>query len=134
MNLKKLPTDYDYLAPDTAEIRLLLTPADATRASLAHCRLPPLKTSIATKHRSVEELWYFTQGEGEIWLKNEECERFYPLTPGVAITIPPHTIFQYRNLSAKTDLEFIVTTIPHWPGPQEAIQTYGKWPLETDIS
>lgn len=127
---KKLPAHYHYLAPDSAEVRLLLTAQEASRASMAHCLLPPLKVSLAAKHRSVEELWYFTKGKGEMWLKSETGEITFLLTVGVAITIAPGTTFQYRNLSTEENLEFVVTTIPHWPGEDEAILMPGKWAIE----
>jgi mannose-6-phosphate isomerase-like protein (cupin superfamily) len=119
--------DYDYLAPDTAEIRLLLTDNDAAHASLCHVTLPVGKTSIAAKHQTVEELWYFVAGKGELWLKSAVAEVIYPVKNGSAITIPAGVGYQFRNLSYTEALEFIVTTIPHWPGPQEVILVEGKW-------
>lgn len=57
--------NYDYLAPDTSEIRRLTTKDHAHGGDMAHCILPPGKTSIAAKHKSVEELWYFISGLGQ---------------------------------------------------------------------
>ncbi|MEK6283898.1 MAG: hypothetical protein AABN95_26395 [Acidobacteriota bacterium] len=37
LKLKTLPEQYDYLAPDGSEIRLL---PDVSGGGLAHCRLP----------------------------------------------------------------------------------------------
>ena len=124
INKKK---DYDYLAPDTAEIRLLLTNNEATQASLCHVTLPANKTSIAAKHQTVEELWYFVAGSGELWLKNADDEITYTVKKGSAITIPAGVSYQFRNLDKNEGLEFIVSTIPHWPGAQEAILVEGKW-------
>lgn len=50
---KQLPKEYDYLAPDKSEIRLLL---DMTGGGLAYCTLPPGRTSIATTHKTVDEI------------------------------------------------------------------------------
>ena len=58
---KQLGEAYDVLAPDTSEIRLLV---DTTRGSLAHGTLPPGRVSLAIAHRTVEEVWYVTQGRG----------------------------------------------------------------------
>jgi mannose-6-phosphate isomerase-like protein (cupin superfamily) len=117
----------DYLAPDSAEIRILLTEKNASKASLCHCKLPPGKVSIAQKHQTVEELWYFVSGNGELWIKSADNETIHPVRNGSAITIPPDVSYQFRNLDANTALEFIVTTIPHWPGPQESFSVQGKW-------
>ncbi len=56
----------DVMAPDGSEVRLLAT---AARGSMAHFRLPAGATSKAVRHRSVEELWFFTGGKGLMWRK-----------------------------------------------------------------
>ncbi len=60
----KLPDDHDYLAPDGSQIRLL---PEMPGEGLAHCRLPAHHTSTAVTHKTVEEIWYFLGGRGEIW-------------------------------------------------------------------
>jgi mannose-6-phosphate isomerase-like protein (cupin superfamily) len=120
--------DCDYLAPDGSEIRLLLKSEHSERGGLCHCTLPAGKTSIAAKHKTVEELWYFVSGQGEVWLKQGATETVHPVKSGVALSIPPGAGFQFRNLSENDNLEFIITTMPHWPGPEEAILLdEGKW-------
>lgn len=118
---------YDYLAPDTSEVRLLLTEKDTAAGSMAHCALPPGKTSIACMHKSVSELWYFLAGEGELWLKNSNMETISKVSSGSSISIPAETMFQFRNLSQEVSLEFLVTTFPFWPGADEAVEVEGKW-------
>jgi mannose-6-phosphate isomerase-like protein (cupin superfamily) len=128
-HIVELKEEYDYLAPDTSEIRLLLTEKEAKKGSMAHCILPPEKTSIAVKHKTIEELWYFISGNGELWLKDnsEDNGKVYEVKRGVSISIPPGVSFQFRNLSQNEPLEIIITGMPPWPGPEEALQVEGKW-------
>ena len=44
-----------YIAPDGSIIRKF---PDVEKGGMAHCELPPNKTSQAVKHQTVEELWY----------------------------------------------------------------------------
>ena len=59
MDTLRLPHEYTVLAPDGSEIRELVS---VNGGSMAHCRLPRGATSMAVKHRAVEEVWYFIQG------------------------------------------------------------------------
>jgi len=68
---KHLSEGYDELAPDKSEIRLLL---NMKGGGLAHCTLPPHGTSMAVKHKTVEEVWYFIQGHGQVWRKQGDRE------------------------------------------------------------
>ncbi|MEW5919110.1 MAG: hypothetical protein AB1762_22085, partial [Gemmatimonadota bacterium] len=63
---RSLPADYDVLAPDGSEIRVLCA---TPRASMAHGTLPPGGVSLAIRHRTVDELWYVTGGRGQVWRK-----------------------------------------------------------------
>lgn len=119
----QLPGDADYLAPDGSEIRLL---PNMNGGGLCHCTLPGGKTSSAVRHKSVEEIWYVLSGEGEIWRKRDGQEEIDPLSLGTALTIPPQTQFQFRNLSAEP-LHILITTMPPWPGPEEAVPVTGHW-------
>lgn len=56
----------DAVAPDGSEVRLL---AASGRGSMVHFRLAAGKVSRAVKHSGVQELWFFTAGEGEMWRK-----------------------------------------------------------------
>jgi mannose-6-phosphate isomerase-like protein (cupin superfamily) len=64
LQMSTLKTDPDYSAPDGSEIRLLL---NVKGGGLAHCTLPPAATTLAVRHRTVEEIWYFLDGTGEVW-------------------------------------------------------------------
>ncbi len=118
--------EYDYLAPDGSEIRLL---PRMQGGSLCHCILPIGKTSTAVKHKTVEELWYVVKGNGQIWLldnKKDTIGKIYDLKPGTSIAIPPQTSFQFRNLGKIDPLEIMITTMPAWPGKEEAILVNGE--------
>ena len=120
---KWLSENYDYLAPDGSEIRLLV---EGAKGGLCHCPLPPGKVAKAHHHKSVEELWYCIAGEGEVWRRQDERDETVPVRAGASLSIPPGTSFQFRNTGPEP-LCFLLTTMPPWPGPQEALPTQGKW-------
>jgi mannose-6-phosphate isomerase-like protein (cupin superfamily) len=125
MQTKRLPSRYDCLAPDGSQIRLL---AAGERGSCVHCTLPPGAVSLAVRHRSVEEIWYFVHGQGEVWRKLDGTEETVEVSQGVCVTIPSGAHFQFRN-TADTPLEFVLTTMPPWPGDQEAVRVADHWPV-----
>jgi mannose-6-phosphate isomerase-like protein (cupin superfamily) len=118
-----LPPKYDDIAPDGSEIRLLSRTA---RGSMCHCSLPAGRTSRAIRHRSVEEIWYFLEGQGEVWRRQGAMEEVTKANPGLSLTIPAGTHFQFRN-PGPGPLCFILITLPPWPGPDEAIPVAGNW-------
>lgn len=126
MQTKKLPQAPDCFAPDGSEIRLL--PATG-RASMVHCTLPPGKVSLAVAHRTVEEIWYFLEGQGEVWRKLGADEEVVQVSPGVSLTIPLGAHFQFRN-SGDTPLRFVLATVPPWPGDDEAYRVADHWEVE----
>ncbi len=128
MQTKHLPEAYDTLAPDGSEIRILAATAGA---SMAHCSLPPRCTSAAVAHRTVDEVWYFLAGTGEVWRKAGEREEVVEVSLGVSLAIPVGTHFQFRN-TGDAPLEFVLTTIPPWPGTDEAYRVPGRWTTRRD--
>ena len=114
---------YDLLAPDGSEIRLLCQLAGG---SMVHCALPPGGVSIAITHRTVEEIWFFLSGTGEVWRRRDGAEEITEARPGLSLTIPLGTHFQFRN-TGDTPLEFVLVTMPPWPGEDEAIESDGPW-------
>lgn len=118
-----LPTDCDVIAPDSSEIRLL---ASVVGGSMCHCSLPGGATSRAIVHRQVEEVWYFISGQGQVWRQLKESEEILEVGPGCSLNIPRGTTFQFRNTGVEP-LEFIITTIPPWPGEEEALLKIGRW-------
>ena len=120
---KQLADDYSYLAPDGSQIRLL---ARVEGASMCHCTLPPGEVSKAVAHRTVEELWYCISGNGQIWRKQSDMEAVVGFSPGVSLSIPTGTTFQFRS-TGDDPLCILITTIPPWPGSGEAIPKPGYW-------
>jgi mannose-6-phosphate isomerase-like protein (cupin superfamily) len=119
----------DVLAPDTSEIRLLVS---TTRGSLAHGTLPPGRVSLAIAHRTVEEVWYVTAGQGQVWRQQDGHELVVDVAPGTALTIPTGVHFQFRATGSEP-LCFVLWTMPPWPGEQEAVRVPDHWPVvETD--
>lgn len=115
---------YDLLAPDGSEIRLLHS---LSGASVVHCALPVGGVSTPVTHRTVEEIWVFLAGEGQVWRKLGERELVLDARPGLSLTIPLGAAFQFRNTGA-VPLEFIIATTPPWPGEDEAIVLdAGRW-------
>ena len=109
--------DYDTLAPDGSEIRLLHS---LDGASVVHCTLPVGAVTIPVRHRTVAEVWYFLAGVGQVWRKQGEREQVLDVAPGHSLTIPLGTDFQFRNTGA-VPLKFIIATTPPWPGEDEAV-------------
>jgi len=118
-----LPKEYDYLAPDKSEIRLLM---QGDEGGLAHCILPAGKVSLPVRHRTVEELWYVLAGGGDIWRARGDEERVDSVVAGDSVWIPVGVCFQFRASKAE-DLKVLIATMPRWPGPQEAVPAPGKW-------
>ena len=121
---KQAAVDYDVLAPDGSEIRFLAT---TDKASSVHCTLPPGAVTLAIKHATVDEIWYFLSGKGEVWRKQGELESVVKALPGLSLSIPVGTHFQFR-CEGQTPLQFMIVTTPPWPGEQEAVRVPDHWP------
>lgn len=93
---------------------------------MAHFELPSGKTSLAVAHRTVEEIWYFLTGQGEMWRKFGATEEIVPVHAGICITLPLGTHFQFRSLGTAA-LTAIAITMPPWPGEEEAYSVQGRW-------
>jgi hypothetical protein len=73
--LRPLPDAPDAIAPDLMEVRLL---AGIAAGGMAHFRMPPRTVGRAVRHRTVEELWFFTAGAGRMWLATSATRRSTP--------------------------------------------------------
>jgi mannose-6-phosphate isomerase-like protein (cupin superfamily) len=113
----------DAVAPDGTAVRLLTALAGG---SFAHFELPAGAVSHAVAHRTVEEIWYFVAGRGELWRRLGDEESVVPVAPGVSVTIPLGTHFQFRA-SLDAPLAFVAITMPPWPGEAEAFRVAGRW-------
>lgn len=120
---KPLPEHRDAIAPDGSDVRVLL---QARGGGLAHFELPAGQTSVAVRHLTVEEIWYFLDGQGEMWRKSGDEEQIVPVAAGVCITIPLGTSFQFRA-DGDRSLAAIGATMPPWPGSDEALLVKGPW-------
>ena len=119
----RLGNSPDAIAPDGSEVRIL---SSTGRGSLAHFTLPSLAVSKAMAHHTVEEIWYFVSGRGQMWRRLHDTEEIVDVEPGVSITIPVGTHFQFRSTSPEP-LAALGITMPPWPGESEAYSVDGIW-------
>ena len=122
---KQLGGAYDVLAPDGSEIRLLVR---TSRGSMVHGLLPPGQVSRAIVHRAVDEVWYITSGRGQVWRKLGDVASVTDVAEGTALSIPVGTHFQFRT-TGEQPLQFVMCTMPPWPGEQEAVRVADYWPV-----
>jgi len=123
---KKLPAQMDAIAPDGSEVRTLLRIPE--KGSMAHFRLGPGQVSKRVTHRSVDEIWYILDGKGQLWRwQFGGDEDTVDLEPGMCITIPVGTHFQFRA-DGSSGLNILGVTMPPWPLDQEeAVRTEDHW-------
>lgn len=119
---RRLPSDPDAIAPDGSEVRILLK---MNMGSMAHFSLAAGETSIPVAHRTIEEIWYFLAGRGEMWRKLGDQEEVVKVEPGACITIPVGTHFQFRTLGDEP-VEAVGISMPPWPGEGEAYTVEGN--------
>lgn len=120
---KYLPANKNDVAPDGADVRILLSLGGG---SMAHFELAPGKVTRAVTHRTVEEIWYILSGRGEMWREQEGRSDVVDLYPGICLTIPLGTHFQFRSTGVEP-LAAVGITMPPWPGEGEAAMVTGKW-------
>jgi mannose-6-phosphate isomerase-like protein (cupin superfamily) len=90
-----------FVAPDGSEVReLARPPGDAQNQSLAEARVPPGSETAEHLHRTSEEIYLFTAGEGRMRLGDQESA----VRSGDAVVIPPGIRHKLWN-----------------PGPQELV-------------
>jgi len=113
----------DAIAPDGSEVRVLCRSAQGSMAAFS---LPAHGVAKAVAHRSVDELWYVAAGRGRIWRRLAGREEIVELVPGISLSIPVGTQFQFR-CDGTDALTVIGTTMPPWPGADEAYAVAGPW-------
>jgi mannose-6-phosphate isomerase-like protein (cupin superfamily) len=118
-----LPSEPTVVAPDGSDVRVLLSLA---AGGMAHFELKAGATSLAVTHRTVEEIWFVVSGRGEMWRKQGQREEVVALEPGVCLTIPVGTHFQFRATSSES-VAAVGVTMPPWPGEEEAVPVPGLW-------
>ena len=120
---KRIPVQRDAVAPDGSHVRILL---GLSHGGMAHFELAPGETSIAVAHHTIEEVWYFLSGRGEMWRKLIDREEVVPVDAGICISLPVGTRFQFRSFGYEP-LSAIGVTMPPWPGDGEAYEVEGNW-------
>ncbi len=120
---KRLPADWDELAPDGSRVRKLMR---VSSGDMAHFELPAGEVSTAEIHPDFEEMWYFVAGRGEMWRKQSDHEELVSVEPGICISIPKNTVFQFRALGEES-LEAIGVTMPPWTGEASVQNVEGIW-------
>ena len=120
---KHLPMAPDAVAPDGSDVRILL---GLKGGGMAHFELGPGEVSTAVTHRTVEEIWYFVSGRGQMWRKDASRTEIVDVHPGVCLTVPLGVHFQFRSFGFEP-LAAIGVTMPPWPGEGEAIVVAGEW-------
>ncbi|HVH80470.1 MAG TPA: cupin domain-containing protein [Stellaceae bacterium] len=88
--------------------------------------LEPAAVSKAVAHRAVEEIWYVVAGKGRLWRGQGTAEDVTVLAPGMSLTIPVGTSFQFCN-DGNDVLQIVAVTMPPWPGDGEVYAVIGKW-------
>jgi mannose-6-phosphate isomerase-like protein (cupin superfamily) len=94
---------------------------------MVQCTLPPGAVALAVTHKTVAEVWYFLEGEGQVWRKQGDREEITEVEPGLSLSIPFGTHFQFRN-TGQSPLRFVIVTLPPWPGQDEAQRVADYWP------
>ena len=110
-------------APDGSRIRVLPRVA---RGSMIHVELGAGRVSRAVAHRTVVEIWYVLSGRGKLWRRHKGTQETVALSPGVSLTVPRRTHFQFRA-SPHAPLSILAVTMPKWPGEDEAYGVKGPW-------
>jgi len=126
----QLPEEPTIVAPDGSDVRVLLR---RPGGSMAHFQLAAGRASTAVAHRTVEEIWFFLEGRGQMWRKLGEEEATVPVEAGTCISIPVGTSFQFRA-SEEGSLSAVGVTMPPWPGMDEADIVEGIWPAHDTLA
>ena len=120
---KRLPLTPDSIAPDGSLVRVLLA---RPGGGMAHYELAAGQTSFAVTNTTIEEIWFFLTGRGQMWRKTADREDVVDVEAGVCLTIPLGTHFQFRALGAEP-LTAVGVTLPPWPGEGEVRVVTGPW-------
>jgi mannose-6-phosphate isomerase-like protein (cupin superfamily) len=120
---RRLPDQPDAIAPDGSEVRESLT---LRGGGLAHYQLAAGQTSAAVANTTMEEIWFFLSGRGQMWRKSADREEVVAVAAGVCLTIPLGTHFQFRALG-DAPLTAVGVTLPPWPGESEVRRVAGIW-------
>jgi mannose-6-phosphate isomerase-like protein (cupin superfamily) len=93
---------------------------------MAHFELASGEISTPIAHRTIDEIWYFIGGRGDMWRRSGETMSTVAVSAGTCITLPVGTHFQFRALGPEP-LRAIGVTMPPWPGNEEWYEVDGRW-------
>ena len=124
---RSLQDEPSVMAPDGSTVRPLCRITHA--GSFAHFQLEPGQVSKAVSHATVQEIWCVVAGGGEMWRAQEDREATVVLRPGICLTIPGGTAFQFRAAATGGPLQVVAVTMPPWPAASndEARPADGPW-------
>ena len=128
MQTVRLPDSKTVVAPDGSRIHELVT---VPGGSMVHCTLPKGAVTMAVVHATVDEVWYFLAGKGQVWRRREDAESVVDVEPGVSLNIECGTHFQFRS-TGDQDLQLVIVTMPPWPGSDEARRVSDHWTARMD--
>lgn len=118
-----LAKNADAVAPDGSEVRLLCR---VGAGSMAHFTLAPGAVAKPVAHRTIEEVWFFVSGRGRMWRRLGDDAAVVEVGPGMSISLPVGTHFQFRCDGAEP-LTAVGVSMPPWPGDGEAYAVVGAW-------
>jgi len=116
------------VAPDGSTVRPLCRLSGL--GSFAQFQLEPGEVAKAVSHATVQEIWYIIGGAGRMWRRQEGHEpTTVDLRPGICLTIPLGTAFQFRADGPVEPLRVVAVTMPPWPAgsEEEARPEQGCW-------
>lgn len=120
---KPVSSKPDDVALDGSEVRVLCR----TRCgSMAHFTLAPKAVSKAIVLPDLEEIWYFISGRGRMWRQIAGRDETVDVRPGVCISIPAGTHFQFRSDDFQL-LSAVGITMPPWEKQYEGSVVKGLW-------
>ena len=128
---KRVPVAPNYSAPDGSDVRLLLR---LERGDMAHFELGPGRVTEAVTHGTVEEIWFFLSGRGIMWRKQGDKEEEVSIEPGVCVTIPMGTHFQFRSYGYDPLAAIAVTTNFLWSSCSEEVFSGGSFAAHKAMS
>ncbi len=123
LDSKRISLAPDVMAPDGSEVRVLCA---TSRGGMATFTLQPGAVAKAVVHRTVDEVWYFVSGHGQMWRRLGHEEDVLEVGAGVSVAIPVGTQFQFR-CDGFEPLVAVAATMPPWPGEAEAVLVEGTW-------
>ena len=120
---RQLPRDWDDDAPDGSGVRVLCR---LDGASTAHFELGPHQVSRPSCTGRSRRSGTSSSGRGKMWREFAGRATETELRPGLSLTLPVGTRFQFRNTGAEA-LTVLGVTVPPWPGEGEAVPVAGPW-------